>query len=43
MIGTVALNRLIVEHYFDINPLNTNPTEWSNTLKQLVGKSPRIV
>ena len=26
------------EIYFD--PLNTNPTKWSNTLKQFVGKLP---
>ena len=23
---------------FHINPLNANPTKWSNTLKQFVGK-----
>ena len=26
-----------------INPLSANPTKWSNTLKQFVGKSRRIV
>ena len=25
------------------NPLSANPTKWSNTLKQLVGNSQRIV
>ena len=24
----------------EINPLSANPTKWSNTLKQFVGKSP---
>ena len=24
----------------DINPLSANPTKWSNTLKQFVGKLP---
>ena len=24
----------------NLNPLNTNPTKWSNTLKQFVGKLP---
>ena len=27
----------------DLNPLSANPTKWSNTLKQFVGKSRRIV
>ena len=27
---------------FELNPLNTNPTEWSNKLKQLVSFSRRI-
>ena len=26
-----------------INPLSANPTIWSNTLKQFVGKSRRII
>ena len=26
-----------------INPLSTNPTKWSNTFKQFVGKNRRIV
>ena len=26
-----------------INPLSANPTKWSNTLKQFVGKSQQIV
>ena len=26
-----------------LNPLSANPTKWSNTLKQFVGKSRRIV
>ena len=26
-----------------INPLSANPTKWSNTLKQFVGKSRQIV
>ena len=26
-----------------INPLNPNPTKWSNTLKHFVGKSRQIV
>ena len=25
---------------FHVNPLSTNPTKWSNTLKQFVGKLP---
>ena len=25
----------------NINPLSVNPTKWSNTLKQIVGKLPR--
>ena len=27
----------------DVNPLSANPTKWSNTLKQFVGKTWRIV
>ena len=27
----------------NLNPLSANPTKWSNTLKQFVGKSRRIV
>ena len=27
-------------HYVKLNPLNANPTKWSNTLKQFVGKLP---
>ena len=26
-----------------LNPLSANPTNWSNTLKQIVGKSRQIV
>ena len=29
--------------YFYINPSSANPTKWSNTLKQLLGNSRRIV
>ena len=25
--------------YVSLNPLSANPTKWSNTLKQVVGKS----
>ena len=27
----------------NVNPLNVNPTKWSNTFKQLVGKSRQII
>ena len=27
----------------NVNPLSANPTKWSNTLKQFVGSSRRIV
>ena len=27
----------------DLNPLSANPTKWSNTLKQFVGNSRRVV
>ena len=31
------------KHYFEsgLNPLSTNPTKWSNTLKQFVGSLPK--
>ena len=27
---------------FLLNPLSANPTKWSNTLKQFVGKLPKV-
>ena len=30
-------------YFFCLYPLSVNPTKWSNTLKQVVGKSRRIV
>ena len=33
----------ITDVWQDLNPLSANPTKWSNTLKQFVGKSRRIV
>ena len=38
---SVAWNGLI--NFSGFNPLSANPTKWSNTLKQFVGKSRRIV
>ena len=31
--------RMVTSFPFIINPLSTNPTQWSNTLKQFFGKS----
>ena len=31
------------QFHLNINPLSANPTKWSNTLKQFVGNSRRIV
>ena len=30
----------IVNRFLAVNPLSANPTKWSNTLKQFVGKLP---
>ena len=41
-----SFKNLIIFHYLPcicINPLNTNPTKWSNKLKQFVGNSRLIV
>ena len=38
---SISLNDFI--HGGLLNPLSINPTKWSNTLKQFVGKSRRIV
>ena len=32
--------RIILQWNFSLNPLSANPTKWSNTLKQFVGKLP---
>ena len=32
--------RITTKTLATINPLNANPTKWSNTLKQFVGKLP---
>ena len=35
--------RMRFEDLWNFNPLSANPTKWSNTLKQFVGNSQRIV
>ena len=37
------LNNFLKTKSSRFNPLSANPTKWSNTLKQFVGKSQRIV
>ena len=37
-----GLKNLIKRVFQLVNPLSTNPTKWSNTLKQFVGKLPTI-
>ena len=37
---TMAGNKQFVRKSNNINPLSANPTKWSNTLKQFVGKLP---
>ena len=36
----MAGNKQLVRKSNNINPLSANPTKWSNTLKQFVGKLP---
>ena len=38
-----ALSFYLILFFYIINPLSANPTKWSNTLKQFVGNSRRIV
>ena len=33
-------NALVIDFSLSVNPLSANPTKWSNTLKQFVGKLP---
>ena len=40
-IGKVSLNQQKTV-LVNLNPLSTNPTKWSHTLKQFVGKTRRI-
>ena len=39
----VKMDGSVLEEKSSCNPLRTNPTKWSNTLKQFVSKSRRIV
>ena len=34
---------VLMDFLTSFNPLSANPTKWSNTLKQFIGKSRRIV
>ena len=36
----ICLKISVLSSVSDVNPLNANPTKWSNTLKQSVGKLP---
>ena len=38
-----AFRRIFHDYLRHLNPLSANPTKWSNTLKQFVGNSRRIV
>ena len=38
-----AGNKQLVHKSNNINPLSTNPTKWSNTLKQFLGCCRRVV
>ena len=40
---STLIKYLSAEKVSIFNPLSANPTKWSNTLKQLVGKTQRIV
>ena len=40
IIDTLAVTISQIGHSEKINPLSANPTKWSNTLKQFIGKLP---
>ena len=44
MINEVFSSKINYQKHFRdyVNPISTNPTKWSNTLKQFVGCCPRI-